>query len=694
MAFTFWKKGKDDAKLKEIFDTTFALLPNQSRHSMERVWWRNILYLMGEQYLEWAISLQSFRRKGGSHPHKPTPVDNIIRDYIRSMKAMVLNKNFGVAIWPNSNEIADKEAARAGRDIVSYMDIERNEDLRDEFELVLLWIFTCGTGFLRTFPFKGYEFFGLDKAGIVPECEVLTESILPFNVLVDNLGHKLKHKRWIGIKSLKSREWVADTFPEAKDVAESQPNLLDYERRLMQMVANVSPWKGAGLETHLGDMKLEDLTIFKEMEFAPTKSFPNGRYVAFVGDKKVLDHENLPIPTVKINGVSRWFYSITDFHYNKTPGRFWSDGGVTDLISPQNSINEIDQALVENRKGLGRPVVIIPSNVALQRLHKHGTSFIALRYNARMSGGAKPEIQSGTALPEAVIKERQIQREAVQDLTGDPKNILRGRTPTATASGVMVDILRETAEASHQPDVMSIYRAVKRVYQKQLVLFGQIATEERMIKIVGEGNEITVKNYRGADLRDNYDIRLELQSGVSSTRSGQTQIVLDLVDKGLFPNIAVDLSLRQEVLRRLGLSGFKETVSPDYERAELENLTVKGDPEALMYRIADPQDPTGQSVIEVNADPIFKFDAHEIHLEVHRKMIVSREFMEWPVESQAALYRHAETHFTAIELQQYRDAMNAQGPDQMTQDEAEAVNTDRSAGGAPSSAPTGGAGAV
>lgn len=680
MAFTIWKKDKGDGKLKEIFDRTFALLQTQSRQSMERVWWRNILYYMGEQYLEWAISLQSFRRKTSSHTQKPTPVDNIIRDYIRSMKALILNKNFGVSVWPNSNESMDKEAAEVGKNIVSYMDIERNEDLKDEFELVLLWAFICGTGFSRTFPYKGFGFFGLNEKGIVPECEVLTESVLPFNVLVDNLGHKLKHKRWIGIKSLKSREWIADTFPKAADAAESQPNLLDYERRLMQIVANVSPWKGAGLETHLGDMKLEDLTIFKEMEFAPTKAFPKGRYVAYVGDNKVLDIDELVIPGAKINGVQKWFYSITDFHYNRVPGRFWSDGGVSDIISPQNSINEIDQALVENRKGVGRPTVFIPSAVAIRRLHKHGTSFIALRWNARMSGGAKPEMHQGTPLPEQVIKERQIQREAIQDLTGDPKNILRGKVPTSKASGIMVDILKETAEASHQPDVMNIYRSVKRMYQKQLILFGKIATEARMIKIVGAGNEVSVKAYRGSDLRDNYDIRLELQSGVSSTRVGQTQILTDLIEKGLFPNIQTDMGLRSEVLRRLGLSGFKETVSPDYERAEKENLAVMSDPSAVMVQ----KQKEGQIMVLFD-DPLFKYDSHEIHFEVHRKKIISPEFKDWPVESQAALIGHIETHFFYLRMNAMAGAGEAMG-----QDEAEAMDTDATEGMAPASAPTGG----
>jgi hypothetical protein len=56
---------------------------------------------MGEQWFEWAKSEATFKRMMPS-PYIPTPVSSMVRDYVRSMKALIINKNFTMSIPPNS----------------------------------------------------------------------------------------------------------------------------------------------------------------------------------------------------------------------------------------------------------------------------------------------------------------------------------------------------------------------------------------------------------------------------------------------------------------------------------------------------------------------------------------------------------------------------------------------------------------
>ena len=86
-------KGKiDDKELlvatNELFD---ASQRDYTRMMMERIWFRNVLYYLGEQYLEYVKSSQSFRRRI-LPDYIPTPVSNEIREYVRSVKAMLLNQ--------------------------------------------------------------------------------------------------------------------------------------------------------------------------------------------------------------------------------------------------------------------------------------------------------------------------------------------------------------------------------------------------------------------------------------------------------------------------------------------------------------------------------------------------------------------------------------------------------------------------
>jgi len=671
MAGKYFHEWEARQQMDHIFDEA----RDPIRKMMERVWYRNILYYIGEQYLEWVVSLNVFRKKTRRSPFKPTPVDNIIREYVRSMKALILGKNYIPRVWPNSNSQEDREAGELGQELLTSMDMDNESAFLDEKERVLLWVLLCGVGFLRTFAEKdGGEWFFDAGKNLITEGDVATETWIPFNVIVDPLGEGSRRKRYMAMKSLKYREWVEDTFHKKISGADD-PSIVNYQQMLMDLVANVSPWKGSGLETRILNMRAEDLVVFKEAEFKPTKKNPEGRYVAACGDTIMIDANRMPIPAK--NG--KWFYTLTDFHYNYVPGRFWSDPGVNDLISPQNSINEIDQALNINRKALGRTRVLMPSDVKIKALNEYGSQFLVLQYDSLMAAGLRPEFQQGIALPEQVVRERMIHRETVQELSGDPKNILRGKVPSAKASGIMVDILKEAAEAGHGPDIARIYRSYQRVYRKRLILASHLFTEERMIKTGTLGSDVQVKAFKAAQLRGNTDVRLELDSGVASTRAGKTQTILNLVEAGMFPDIQNDVETRMEILRRVGLSGFKDKTSPDVKRAELENTRLKmGDIDGIMVLKPDPQRP-GEFLQETHSDdPLFKYDDHIIHFETHRRLIVSPEFQQLKPHAQAITLLHTDTHY--MFLQAKMESQGAGTP--LTRDQAEAG--ERTTGGAPS----------
>jgi hypothetical protein len=90
----------DEHKLRKIFDELFNDHNQIQMQIMHRVWFRNILYYLGEQWFEWVRGQNTFRRLMPS-PYLPTPVANIIRDFVRSIKALILNKDYTVSIWPN-----------------------------------------------------------------------------------------------------------------------------------------------------------------------------------------------------------------------------------------------------------------------------------------------------------------------------------------------------------------------------------------------------------------------------------------------------------------------------------------------------------------------------------------------------------------------------------------------------------------
>jgi len=647
---------------------------------LHRITFRNILYYMGEQWMNWAKKEQMFRRiiKKNS---LPTPVSNIIRDYVRSMKALILNKDFSVSVWPNSDDVEDAQAAKLGELVLKDMEAANDEEFLDEKEKVAMWVVLAGTTFFRTFPELDRGQWYLDDNGdMMKTGEVVSENVSLFNVFVDVMGETLNKKRAVGVQSVKPREWVEDTFKInlTTDEAEKATN---YQKKLMKMVASVSPWKGSGLET-LSDVEDDDMVIFKEIEYKPDMRYPNGRYVATCCGQKMFAHDKMPIP---IDENGKWEYTCTDFHYYYVPGRFWSDAGVNDLISPQNTINQIDQALEVNRKSLGRSMVTMTSDIEIKKISDYGEHLLLLKFDAMTSGGQKPEFRQGIPLPAQILDERQAHRQVAQEAAGDPKNVMRGQAPSAQASGVMVDTLREAAEQGHTPDVMRFYRGIKRTKRKSLILAKHLYSEERMLKVSGKGKKIEIRKFKGSDLRDNTDVRLELSSGISSTKTGQVQMFLKLIEAGFFSaQSELEPEFRDELMRRMGLSGFADKTNADVQRAQHENSQIAdaneedrfvdvevdaGGGKKLIVSIIpgiylSMNDPRGTEeepleTITLSDDPKFKYDNHVIHFNIHRDFIIGAEFRELSPDAKQTLIGHTDLHKFGMKAQ-IEEAMQQQ----------------------------------
>lgn len=623
-------------KLLNTIDGFFDDQSDVTRQIVDETIWRNICYYIGEQYLEYLRSSRSLRRRI-IPDFVPTPVSNECREYVRSVKAMLMNQKMVPRVWPNTNEKEDVQASELGQNVLTWMDQSNDADFFDEKEKLCIWLPIAGTAFMRTYPDADGGLWLPDgsKTG-----DVAADHVISFNVRMDRMGDKLKKKRWVGIQSYQDKEWVEDTFKVIIENPGDNKAHIDYDRKLSKLIGAVSQWKGKSIDFQTLENDDDDLVLFREVEFKPTRDFPMGRYVVSCGGKILLIADRLPI----LSTAEEWNYSLTDFHFNYVPGRFWSDPGMNDLISPQNIINEIDQAYAINRKGVGRPRLMCPGEVGLKKMDMGGHGFLALTYNPIM--GQAPTIHEGTPLPPQVLEERRLQQQVFQDCSGDPKNVLKGQQPSANASGVLTDSLRETAERGKYPDIDRFNRSLCRVYKKRLLLAQEIYTEERLIKVTGRGNKVKITKFKASDLRGNTDVRLELDSGLVATKSGQAQMILNMVQAGFFKKDETDPNVRNEILTRMGFTTFMEDVNGDVDRAEDENMRMASGDFSVQLEEQNPE--TGEPEV-VSVDPRFQYDPHEVHYEIHRKYILSAEFASLPSNIQTVVFYHTDAHKAQID---------------------------------------------
>ena len=193
--------------------------------------------------------------------------------------------------------------------------------------------------------------------------------------------------------------------------------------------------------------------------------------------------------------------------------------------------------------------------------------------------------------------------------------------------------------------------------------------------MAGAGNEILVKAFKGADLYNNTDVRLEIDSGVSSTQAGQNEFVLNLVRNNFFGDVSQRPSMQYELMKRFGMSFIPIETSTHQDRASRENSmvanataddiivdkTLDNKPipllKGLFYSAPNPK--TGE-VIVLSHDPYFKYDEHKVHYDSHVLTILSNEFKSWPIGNQMCLINHTDMHhfsLQAMEQQQMKAQM-------------------------------------
>lgn len=689
-----------DQDILDIFNIAFRAYDDTTRTVLERTWMRNVLYYLGEQWLSWLSESGTFGRRYDLNIGKPTPVSNIIRDYIRSMKALTLNKAYTTTIWPNSEEQEDRDAAELGVDVLEWMNSQDDYLIDDIKEEVEIWRLLTGNGFTRTTMNSDSGSYVLNKStkkAVTNAGEVQVTCNIPFNVVVSPLGTRMRDKVYTGGKDLVYRSWVEETYGIKLTGKGNDEIEVDYQKQLLTLVANVSPWKGRNSTT--SDMlhaPNEDLTVLKWLEFKPTEEHTKGRYIVVCEGEIIHSQDELEIPVDDDSG--KWHYSLTHFPFDYTPGSFWHTGGVDDLISPQNTVNRIDQALEVNRESLGQPMVMTPGDLTVKRISNKSQGLLSIKYDNIKAQGARPIIHPGTPYPEQVLKERDIQTQVAQDASGNPKNVLSGQSPSSSASGIMVDILRETAEQSHAPDIKRFYRAWNRQNRKRLLLVQAYYTESRLIKMKGKGNDIKVLKFIGSDLRNNVDIRLELDSGLSSTSVGKNAFLVNLIEKGFWGDINLKPQVQRELLKRMGMGGFPEEDNVHRNRAEYENSELAagkfsdigqpGVPKSIqMDKAGQPVlDEEGQYIITAWSvkpvtDPAFRIDNHLVHMQVHDQFILAREFSELPEKTQSYAIAHRVFHeeaWMAVEME--RMVREAQAAEQGAADQSEGGDQPASGG--------------
>lgn len=494
--------------------------------------------------------------------------------------------------------------------------------------------FICGSGTMA--PAETPRMFGdgspativssepvLDENGqpvvdVIYEGELRSEARMIFNFFWDPSATTLDEARWCGEAIYTPLEQIDQAFPEVgpyvaeETCADTQSS---YLTSLISLVGTST--QGGNVQSGVSPMK--GGAVIRWYEAKPSQKFPRG-LLAIVANGILLHRGDHPI--VDETGQPTGDFSFTLFQFDLVPGRLAGRTPIEDMVPLQRRLNGIDSQVILNRKSLINPWIMAPKGSGLkpgQTLMRPGTTVV---YNF-IGVGAAPTVVQGTPLPDQVYKEREQCLESMDRLAQDPR-ISLAEMPQGVKSGTALNFIKEQGDASSSPRLQRWGEAMAARDRKRLLLIQANYTEDRTIRLFGQGSEWQVRYFKGADLKGNTDVVVDPGSLLPRSRSAQEQAMFDLIDVG-----AIDLQdpmQRQRLFQEMGFSKFETEIGPDYRRASKENLEM-------------------DQGVPVEPTPV---DNDEVHLSLHYARQKDPSFDYLPPEAQMEHQMHAQKHMDRL----------------------------------------------
>lgn len=658
-----------------------------TRWSLERTWYENILFNVGQQWLDYSPQTRRFTDLRAPRWF-PKPVDNQIYPRTRRLVAQLLKRKPDARVRPNSNEASDREAARDGELLLGHLDdVVHEESIRARLaECVVL----TGTVISK----EWYD----PNAGPQMSIPQMSTSMIPMQQDVASCGA-------CG-QDYPPEQSGAPCPACASDGAMDGPALEQQTRQQVgpdgqpSLTAQSSPVLGEDGQPvvdsfHLGEVRSEIVLPFefyldenadtldgaqwcaqqsyRDLEWID-RAFPErGRFVGeetgttitsfyrsallqvvgtggpawatpsggriLRGGCIVTEYEERPTPAfpggltiITANNVLLYAgplrikeeFSWSEFQYDIVTGRFWGGTPVEQGVPLQRTINSIRSQIIINRKTILNPWILTPDGAGLV------PGNVALRPGAvvpyQWTGmGVAPQIVPGQALPAQIIEEWKMALDSMDRIfqTEDAE------PPEGVKSGVGLAQIAESMELVHTPRMRRWENFIATRGRKRLLLAQAFYKEQRLVKTLGAGSVFGVRKLTGADLLGNTDVTVEAGSSLPRSRMAQIQLIMDALNNPV-PLIDVNQpGVREKILEEVGLQSIEPDTGPDRRRALVEN--------DMMDQGVLPQQ---EMPFRPDLASVGQYDDHEAHLREHMPEIKDPRFDQKSPQARQAFYEH------------------------------------------------------
>lgn len=569
----------DDAALLTLFKDFHKLCFDQ-RWSFERLWWRNLLYTLGRQWIY-------YNQQRGAWADKrmqkwiPRPVTNKIAETVDAMRSVFQSVELSVKCRPISDDPTDTQTSETAENLAPALHAEHDMAFR-LFESDF-WTITTGNAFWHTWFDKRAEHGML----MVPfeRCEQCQETAAPSEIVaaghtcpkcgspnfvpaVDEQGQPIGNEYPVGkgatdvcsvfelgipggyqafddVPGLirqrwRTREYYERYYPDLLPQLKFEKMANERSLQLLKSLASQSDVSSSALSAQSSESSVGDGIVEYELWLKPTKTYPRGlllRVAGNPGSEVILrtSDEQMPGPlpstTVKGQPIFPWIH----VGYHRFGGRIWARSPLDLLIQKQDQINQLDSLMLLGVQRMSNPVWLEPKGAEVKKFT--GEPGLVVKYNPLIAGGnAKPERIEGQNIPPSLLRLREQFIQDLESLAGT-QDVLKGAKPAGVSAFSAMQLLVERAQSRFGPVLAERGEAYRKWFALALEIERQYGPDERTYAAMGANRRWTFSKFKNADIQGSVKVLIEDGSQAPKTNLGKRAAVEQLRQLGLLdPN--------------------------------------------------------------------------------------------------------------------------------------------------------------
>jgi hypothetical protein len=633
----------DNKALLETFKLAYRQCFDR-RQMFEMIWWRNLLYALGRQWIY-------YDRASGQWLDKrlqkwiPKPVTNKIAETVAAIMSVFGSVDLSADCKPVGGNPKDVQAAETANRYEGPLrvehDMERVETEGDFWLVTLgnvfwhLWWDVNGGGTFTLIPneqcltcTKVWTPVEIKNAGnVCPECGMntfedatdddgqpvgtrinqgrgRTDAVSPLEIAMPSVYTMFDDTPVLIRVRWRTEEYCTDNYPAeflstiAWESASSEHTLQLY--RGLSAATEIGSMPG-GSNTGSGGSGNGDQKGVTEYELwmKPCRKYAKGLVLRVCGDGEnaqivPLKEQGLPgpLPVVTPQGERVWPW--VHIPYEHFGGRLWARSPLEHLIEKQNQLNQIDSLMQLIIQRTANPVWLEPKGSEVKKFT--GEPGLVVKYNPLIAGGnAKPERIEGAQVPSSLVTIREMILSDIENLAGT-YDIIKGQKPTGVEAFSALQLLVERSQSRYGPVLANRGRGYRRWFQIAIEMERQFGPKERAEAVLGPNGAYTQATFKQIDLAGAMRVEVEDGSQMPKTSLGKRAAIEQLRNFGVIDPRNPDTAYR--ILQIFGATDLWPGLDYDVKSALQEQdafeqwaMTAEFAPQPLMG-------PTGAVVMD------------------------------------------------------------------------------------------------